>query len=99
MDKYYFYIARCKDNSLYIGSTNNTTKRIKLHNKKQGAQWIKQHGYAKLVYQEEYNSYLEARRRELQVKKWSRIKKENLIKYGHPTKITNENFSKKTKQP
>lgn len=87
MSKYYFYIARCKDNSLYTGITDNTKERIKKHNKGQGSQWIKQHGQAEIVYTEEYKSYLEAHRRELQVKKWSRIKKENLIKHGHPIKF------------
>ena len=77
---HYLYMARCKDNSLYIGVSNNPTGRIKRHNRGQGSKWIKQHGGAKVVYTEEFNTYLEARRRELQIKKWSRIKKENLIK-------------------
>jgi len=87
MSKWYFYIARCIDNSLYIGITSNTKERIIKHNKGLGAQWVKQHGQAKIVYIEEYEAYPEAHRRELQVKKWSRIKKENLIKYKHPTKF------------
>lgn len=87
MSKYYFYIARCKDNSLYIGVTNNNRERIRRHNKGQGALWIKKHGQAKIVYTEKYDIYLAAHRRELQVKKWSRKKKENLIRYGHPTKL------------
>ncbi len=77
---YYFYIARCKDNSLYTGVTNNTEKRIVRHNQGKGASWIQQHGEAEIVYVEKYDTYLEAHRRELQVKKWSRKKKENLIK-------------------
>lgn len=87
MPKWYFYIARCQDNSLYIGMSTNDRERIRRHNKGQGAHWIKQHGPAKIVYAEEYDNYLEAHRRELQVKKWSRKKKENLIKYGDPTKF------------
>lgn len=80
MNKYYFYLARCKDNSLYTGVSNNPEERIKRHNKGEGSAWIKQHGKAKIVYTEEYSDYLKAHRRELQVKKWSRKKKENLIK-------------------
>ena len=80
MQNWYFYIARCYDSSLYIGITSNTDKRIKRHNQGLGSEWIKQHGKAKIVYTEVYNNYLEASRRELQVKKWSRKKKENLIK-------------------
>lgn len=87
MSNWYFYIARCKDNSLYTGISSNEKERIKQHNKGQGSRWIKQHGQAKIVHTEEYKSYLEAHRRELQVKKWSRIKKENIIKHKHPTKF------------
>ena len=80
MTKWYFYIARCKDKSLYIGITHNIEKRIKRHNQGYGAYWVKQHGEGKIVYTESFNTYLEAHRRELQIKKWSRKKKENLIK-------------------
>ncbi|MDP4000785.1 MAG: GIY-YIG nuclease family protein [bacterium] len=79
MSKYYFYIARCSDGSLYIGSTNNPSSRIMRHNFGFGSKWVKQHGAAEIVYTEDYNILLEVRRRELQVKKWSRVKKENLI--------------------
>jgi len=80
MDKWYFYIARCEDKSLYIGISIDVKKRIIRHNSGHGAKWIKQHGQAKIVYIEIYNTYLDAHRRELQIKKWSRDKKENLIK-------------------
>lgn len=87
MKKWYLYLVRCKDQSLYIGITSNKKDRIIKHNTGQGAKWIKQHGSAKIVYTEKYDNYLEAHRRELQIKRWSRQKKENLIKYGHPTKF------------
>ena len=77
---YYFYIARCTDNLLYIGCTSNLEKRIERHNSGDGARWFKDHGLGAIVYSEKYPDYLNAHRRELQVKKWSRIKKENLIK-------------------
>ena len=79
MKNWYLYIARCKDNSFYTGISSNLDKRIKYHNKGLGSQWIKQHGPAEIVYTEEYDTYLQAHRRELQIKKWSWIKKENLI--------------------
>jgi len=89
---YYVYFARCQDNALYIGKTSDLNNRIKKHNSGKGSKFIKQHGMAKIVYSENYNNHLEASRRELQLKKWSRIKKENLIKFGHPK---NENYTKK----
>jgi len=80
MANWCFYIARCKDSSLYIGVSRNPDRRVDRHNAGKGSAWIKQHGKAKIICQEKYNSYSEARKRELQVKKWSREKKENLIK-------------------
>jgi len=50
------------------------------HNTNQGARWIEQHGAAQIVYTEALSDYLSARKRETQIKKWSRVKKEKLIK-------------------
>lgn len=76
---HYFYIARCKDASLYIGCTNSLEQRIARHNSGAGAHWFNVHGEGAIVYSETYPNYLTAHRRELQIKKWSRIKKEHLI--------------------
>lgn len=81
---YFFYIARCADNSLYIGISYDPPRRIIEHNSGVGAQWIKQHGQATIVYTEKFLDYLSAHRRELQVKHWSRIKKEHLIQGVKP---------------
>ncbi len=81
---YFFYIARCADNSLYIGASDDPQRRIIEHNSGIGAQWLKQHGGGEIIYTEGYPTYLEAHRRELQVKKWSRKRKENLIQGKKP---------------
>ena len=81
---WFLYFARCLDKSLYIGISQNPNKRIKVHNRGNGCAWIKQHGTAEIVYLEKFKTYKQARKREIQVKKWGRIKKENLIKYGRP---------------
>jgi len=77
---YSVYIARCQDNSLYIGSTQLIpTDRVQRHNKRMGAKWFLDHGSGVIVYTEKFSTLLEARRREAQIKKWSRQKKERLI--------------------
>jgi len=73
------YIARCSDRTLYVGISNNVDERIIRHNKGLGSLWIKAHGNAEIVYQEDFDNYTDARTREVQLKKWSAIKKEALI--------------------
>ena len=76
---YFFYIVRCKDDSLYCGSTNNIERRIKQHNTGRGSIYVITHGSGKVVHIELYKTLTKAMRREAQVKKWSRKKKESLI--------------------
>ena len=77
--QWFFYIVRCKDDSLYSGITNDIEHRIKEHNRGDGARYTFSRRPVKLVYCEKYSSISEARKREMQVKGWMRIKKERLI--------------------
>lgn len=79
---YFIYILRTSSNTLYIGQTNNLEKRVKEHKNKtsKSAKYIKYFDSYELVYYEEYGSRIEAMRREFQLKKWSKAKKEALIK-------------------
>ena len=85
--KYFVYLAQCADKSLYIGSCTNLKSRENKHNKGEGAEYTRKRRPIKIVYFEECNTLNEARRREAQIKRWTRAKKENLVKYGHPTKF------------
>ncbi len=77
---FYFYLFLCNDGALYVGSTNHPPQREERHNTSRGARYTKIHGGGRMVYMEAYLTLTEARHREIQVKKWSRIRKENLIK-------------------
>lgn len=81
---YYFYIVRCSDNSLYCGQTNNLKTRIKEHNssKVRGARYTRIRKPVKLVYSEKYKTLQGAMKREWQIKKWTKAKKEALV-HGH----------------
>jgi len=78
---YYFYILRCSDNSLYSGITINLEKRLEEHNsgERRGAKYTRARGPVTLVYSEQLSSKSDALKREAEVKKWSKDKKENLI--------------------
>ncbi len=77
---YFFYILKCSDGSYYVGSTTNLENRIKAHNQGEGATHTAKRRPVRLVYNEEFSSFDDAVKRERQVKKWSRAKKEALIR-------------------
>lgn len=78
---YFVYILRNISNSLYIGQTNNLDSRIKQHSTKdwKAAKFTKDGSSFNLVYSEKYETRTLAMRRELQLKGWSKAKKEALI--------------------
>ncbi len=76
----FVYILECADKSLYVGSTNNLEKRLKEHNNsKNGAHYTKIRRPVFLRYSETFSTLGEARKREVEVKKWPRNKKLALI--------------------
>lgn len=76
---YFVYILECSDKTFYIGCTNNLDKRLKEHNhSKRGAHYTKLRRPVKLLYKEEYQTLLDARRREQEIKSWRRERKERL---------------------
>jgi len=81
---FYFYLARCSDGSLYTGSCTNLQTREDEHNKGKGAKYTRERRPVTIVYHEKFETLLEARRREKQVKGWTRMKKEGLELYGNP---------------
>lgn len=77
---YFVYILECADESLYVGCTNNPETRIKEHNNsKRGAHYTKTRRPVKLLHRETFDNLHEARKREREIKSWSRKKKLELI--------------------
>ena len=79
---YYIYILRTSSNTLYVGQTNNLERRLKEHKNKssKSAKYIRYFSSFNLVYSEQYLTRKEAMEREIQLKKWPKVKKEALIK-------------------
>ena len=79
---FYIYILRTSSNTLYIGQTNNLEKRLREHQDKssKSAKYVRYFSSVKLVYSEKYSTRKESMQRETQLKRWSRAKKEALIK-------------------
>jgi putative endonuclease len=76
----WFYILSLRSSSLFCGSTRFLDKRIKDHFASKGCRTTKIDTPISLAYSEEYPTYKEAFHREQQVKRWSRAKKEALIR-------------------
>jgi len=84
---YYIYILTNKAKTvLYIGVTNNLKRRIHEHQnpKENSTSFSSRYNTFHLVYYEHFFSILKAIQREKQLKRWSRIKKENLIATKNP---------------
>ena len=75
-------MVRCRDGSLYTGITKNITERVKRHNLKKASKYTRARIPVELVYQELYPTKSAALKREIQIKKWPKVKKETLIKKG-----------------
>ncbi len=65
--------------NLYIGVTDNPERRLSEHNTKRGSDFTKIRDRFRIVFLEEQENLAEARKREIQIKKWRRDKKEKLI--------------------
>lgn len=76
------YILRTNKNTLYTGYTNNLEKRLVKHRFGKGAKYLRSFDDFKLVYSEKFETKKEALKREAEIKKWSKIKKEKLVSGG-----------------
>ena len=79
--KFYCYILRCSDGTLYTGYTNNIVKRLDKHNSGKGAKYTRSRRPCVLAYYEEFSDKSSAMKREYAIKQLSRKQKEELI-YG-----------------
>jgi putative endonuclease len=85
LHNYYVYIlSHTNNNVLYVGFTNDLTKRVFEHKKKLIPGFTSKYNITKLVYFERYDFVELAIKREKQVKAYSRLKKVNLINTINP---------------
>jgi putative endonuclease len=75
----FMYILKCSDDSYYTGSTIDMTMRLAWHKAGHGANYTKKRLPVRLVFLQQFDQIDEAFRREKQVQKWTRKKKEALI--------------------
>ncbi|MCK5288456.1 MAG: GIY-YIG nuclease family protein [Candidatus Omnitrophica bacterium] len=77
---WYVYIAQAKTGRFYVGITTDCERRIIDHNSGKGSKFAILQGSLNLVYVSSiFEDKSEARKREIQIKNWSRTKKIKLI--------------------
>ena len=80
-----FYILRLKSGALYVVATTDLTQRYKDHCSGKACRTTSLDPPVAVVYSEELETFSDARRREAQVKRWSREKREALARDDHET--------------
>lgn len=81
MSKWYVYIARCADSSLYTGVTTELKRREREHNGELqgGAKYTRVRRPVEIVWSEPHENRSDATKREYQIKRYSRKKKLALV--------------------
>jgi predicted GIY-YIG superfamily endonuclease len=79
---YYCYILRCADGTLYTGVTTDLERRVVEHNQGKGARYTAPRRPVELLWRQRFPNRSLAQRREAEIKRWSRERKEALIKKG-----------------
>ncbi|NIA31959.1 MAG: GIY-YIG nuclease family protein [Actinobacteria bacterium] len=81
LQHFYVYIVRCSDTTLYTGMTRDIEKRLQMHNGEMagGARYTRSRRPVHLAYFEVHSSQSAAMRREREIKKLSKKKKEALV--------------------
>ncbi len=79
-EKWYVYILKCADDTLYTGVTTDLKRRVYEHNHSSlGAKYTKPRRPVTLVYQETHQNRVEATKREAELKKLNRLEKQRLF--------------------
>lgn len=73
--KWYLYILRCNDGTLYTGITTDVAKRFSQHSSGKGAKYTRGRGPLELIFQAECADHSDALKREMYIKSLSRKKK------------------------
>ena len=84
--EFYVYIVECKDGTYYAGYTSNLDNRIKEHNNKRRAKYLRGRLPVKLAWHKEYKYYKRALRAERRIKKLSHKQKQELVRIYEQTK-------------
>lgn len=76
----FVYLLRCADGTFYTGWTFDVERRVRAHQQGQGARYTRTRRPVELVYRERLPSRRAAMRREIEIKRMSRLRKLRMAK-------------------
>lgn len=80
MESYRVYLLQCADDTFYTGITTDLERRLKEHNQGTASKYTRCRLPVSLIYWEPAENRSAATKRELEIKKWQRAKKWELVK-------------------
>jgi predicted GIY-YIG superfamily endonuclease len=78
--RWYLYVLKCSDGTLYTGITNNLSRRIEQHNAGKASRYTRSRRPVKLVFQEPCRGRSSALKKECALKSLSRKEKEDYMR-------------------
>jgi putative endonuclease len=76
---HWVYVIECADGSFYTGYTTDVERRVREHDRGEGAKYTRGRTPVELVYSERFESKSAAMSREYEIKQLSRREKERLV--------------------
>ena len=78
--RWFLYILKCKDNTLYTGITNDLARRVEQHNAGTASRYTRSRGPVKVMHQEPCRNKSFALKKECAIKSLTRQEKEEYIR-------------------
>ena len=76
---WFCYMVKCSDGALYVGISNDVVERLEKHNRGFGPRVTRSRRPVELIWSQNFPDIFAARRREIELKGWSRAKKLRLV--------------------
>ena len=76
---WFCYMVKCSDGALYVGISNDVVERLEKHNRGFGPRFTRSRRPVELIWSQNFPDIFAARRREIELKGWSRAKKMRLV--------------------
>lgn len=77
--KWVVYILGCRGGRMYTGITNDIARRFKMHKSGKGGKFTRAFAAKKILYVERQSSKSAALKREAEIKRWTKEKKQTLL--------------------